>query len=279
MKGSFVLDKEKNTESKINSLAPFFFTVIFAVISAMLQTMTVLFSYESVAQVYKRGSALSVLSVVLMLAMCVAVSVMWKVQMKKSRTVSTGKNSYLSSLFGACSGLLVIISSIILYIEGSSKLNAQGAQTIKTISTLLMVTSLPCGAYLFISGIKKRLEKLLSILGFFPVIWTVICLLRIYFDNYSVINDPIRKILQISFAALMLAFLYEYMINMLGEGGVYYVVSTSVAVILGTASSISQMLLYFITKTVSAGEALLGISQMILCFYLIIKLYYNTAKN
>lgn len=273
------MDKEKNISNKINYSAPFFFTVIFAVISAMVQSLTVLFSYESVAQVYKRGSALSVLSVVLMLAMCAAASVMWIVKAKKNKLVSTGESSYLSVLFGICSGLFVVISSVVLYIEGMSDLNVQGVKTIKTISSLLMVTSLPCGAYLAVFGIKKKLEKLLSILGFFPVIWTVICLLRIYFENYSVINDPMKKLFQISFAFLMLAFLFEFKLSIFGEGGIYYTVSTSVAVILGTASSMSQMLLYFITKTVSVGEVLLGISQMIICLYLTVKLYNNTVKN
>ena len=151
---------------------------------------------------------------------------------------------------------------------------------IKTLSILLVILSLPAGIYLIRSATTRKTEdKLLSVLGFFPVLWLAVCLIRIYFDRTSAINDPVQLLLQLSLAAVMLYFLTELRSRVGKPGFRLRLAAGAAATLLGMASSVSTILPYFglgngvdersigIRTVVTRGELFLAVAELLMTLY------------
>ena len=249
----------------------YFLSIVFAVISVLLQALTVLFCYDPSMKVYKHGSALGPVSGVIIFIFVLAFSVMsiyvmGNLRKLKSLPPTSAVNAFISSSAGA----FAFLSSVLMWIQSRGM-----GGNVSTVSAAMMVLSVPAAAYFILSSLKSTRQSLLYGFGFFPVLWSASCLLRVYFDTGVAINDPVRVLFQVSFAAIMLTLLFELRTRLGKKGMPVYVALSGVSVILGLPAAVSMLILFAIPKTVRAAERLLCITQLLLCFHILTRLHTN----
>lgn len=268
LKGNRKLDN--NTSNKAEKALPlFFYTAIFAATAIVVQGMAVVFGYDPVMQVYKLGSVVGKASGFILFAEIVIFSLLSILMLRgKNKLVSLPDHSDVTAFLSAAAGCVIVASSFILFYESRRYFG-----NVHTVTSVMAILSIPAGASFILPILNKKSEGLISYFGFFPIIWASTCLLRIYFDVGAAINDPIRILFQVSFAAVMLALLFEQKVR-IGKGGtIPLIIFSGVAIILGLASVLSMTLLFIIPKTVTAGEILLSTSQLLICLDLFVKMY------
>jgi hypothetical protein len=251
------------------ALPLFFYTAIFAAIAIVIQGMAVIFGYDPSMQVYKTGFGIGKVSGFVLIAEIIVFTVITIFVLKgKTKLKAIPPSSDTSAFLSAAVGCIIIVSSLILFFETKTKMG-----TIRTITTAMAVLSLPSGIFFILSSLNKKHEVLMSYLGYLPILWSMTCLFRVYFDVGAAINDPIRNLFQISFAAIMLALLYEHKIRIGKSGTMPLIIFSGISIILGFASVLSMTLLFIIPKTVTTGEILLSASELFICLDLLAKMY------
>lgn len=241
---------------------------VFAVIGAFVQALAVLFGYDASMQVFKRNSAISASAtavLVLFSAVLAALSIAASVKYDKTRPVRAGA---FTSFLSVCGGCVALLSSLALLCEIGT-----GGGMFAAITIFLAVTSIFAGEYMVLSAVDViKSERVLTVMSFFPPIWAASCLMRMYFETGSAINDPVRVLLQLSLVFVMLSLLFETKMKIKGNGFAAFAATATVSLILCCSASVSTSLLYLITKTVSEGELLLSLSGLIISLRLITRL-------
>ena len=262
---------DKDTSNKTERALPlFFYTAVFAAIGIVVQGMAVVFGYDPVMQVYKLGSVIGKASGIVIFAEIIIFAVLSILMLRgKKMLTSLPEASDTSAFLSAAAGCVIIVSSFILFYEGRGYVG-----NVRTVTTAMTILSIPSGASFILPVLNnKKYNGLISYLGFFPIIWAATCLLRIYFDVGAAINDPIRILFQISFAAVMLALLFEQKVRVGKNGTKSLIIFSGIAIILGLPSVLSMTLLFIIPRTITAGEILLSASQLLICLDLFLKMY------
>ena len=132
----------------------------------------------------------------------------------------------------------------------------------------MTVLSIPTAAYLIISAVTKTEEKpALTALGFFPVLWTAVCLLRIYFDRTSAINNPVKIFSQMALSAVMLFFLSELRIRVGKPVLRVYLAFSGAAAMLGFSYSVSLIAAYLSGVGGLSGDVLLAVVILLCAVY------------
>ena len=171
------------------------------------------------------------------------------------------------AFFASVSGGLVLAYSVMTYLNRFEK--AGGS----LLPTLILIFSFPMAGYLIFTALsKKRCSRVLTGLGFFPVIWTSVCLLRIYFDRTSAINNPIKIFTQISLVAIMLYFLVELRFRVGRPSVGIYIALSSVASLLGISNSTSLLIAEFTSSEKLSNEVILSFAEFFISFYILMRL-------
>lgn len=259
----------KNNEKNLGPVLVSF-VAIFAAIGMILEACAVLFGYDPVLRVFKMDSKIAAASVAALFILSAAAIGLSIFVSKLGKMNSEAPESFASGTVAAIGGFAMIVTSVFFMFFGG---NMSGAQ--KMSSVILLALSVPSGLY-FILGTSKRDIKT-DILAFFPPIWYAICLIRMYFEAETAINDPIRILLQVSLVSIMLALMYELKLRVKGTGKLMFTVTASLSVILECASAVAVFLLYFTVKIGTAADLFLAISSLGIVMYLISKLsgYYK----
>ncbi len=259
-----------------NNLGPglIAFTVILSVIGMIFETAAILFGYDPTMRVFKLGSKIASASVaalfilsIAMISIAICVGKLGKMRAKTS-------NSGLADVLSSIGGFAMAASSVFFLVESW---NATGPLKIFTI--ILVLVSAPTALYFFL-GTENNDTKT-TVLSFFPPIWNATCLVRLYFDSETAINDPVRILLQITLVTVMLALMYELKLHIKGTGKLMFTVTASLATILACSSFASVMILFVIVKVGSAADVLLSAGTLLISLYLLMRLngYYKLKKE
>ena len=249
----------------------YFFVLIFTVLAVLVQSLAVLFGYDASMNVYKHGSILGTASGITVFVLVAIYSALAFLVMRRLRGLKgLPPTSTVNAFISAAGGVFITLSSVVMWLQSRSV-----GGNVSNVSAMMMIFSIPAAAYFIMSALKGTRQGLLYGLGFFPVLWAVACLLRVYFDVGTAINDPIRVTFQVSFAAIMLSLLFELRTRLGKRGTTVYVIFSGIAVIIGLPSVVSMLILFVIPKTVSAAELLLCIAQLLLCLHILLRLHTN----
>ena len=260
----------KDTSVKTGKALPlFFYTATFTAIGMFFQAMAVVFGYDPVMQVFKSESTIGTISCAILFAECIIYAILSIFLLKGNKQLPQNPLvSDASAFFSTVAGCVMIVSSVMLFIETGAV-----SENVRTITTTMTVLSIPAGISFILSSLNQSLNKILSYLGFFPVLWAATCLLRIYFDTGAAINDPIRILFQISFVVVMLALLFEQKVRVGKKGTLPLIIFSGIAVILGCAAVLSMTVLFFIPRTVTIGEVLLAASELLICLNFFVNMF------
>ncbi len=268
--------------------------LILTVIGLALQTCALLFGYDADKGVWLLRHALGPASgwflaagVLILLLLAVA-----SVSSEREKTPDcVSPCSTAPAFFAAMSGGLCLAASVFLTVSAFRAIKSATASTlprlvtIRAVSLVMLILAIPTAAYLVLSAMTRRSDlPLLKALGFFPVLFLAVCLLRIYFDVTSAINDPMKLLLQLSLAALMLAFLAELRSLVGKPGRRFRLASAAAALLLGVASSGSMLALEIRSLASSApgllqNEFLLAVTELFLSFYFAGRLLAMTGRD
>ena len=104
--------------------------------------------------------------------------------------------------------------------------------------------------------------------------------MRLYFDRTSAINDPMMILLQLSLAALMLAFMMEERIRVGKKGFCLLMTLSAIGVLLGSSASVSMIVFRLNGGSLTGGEVMLSVTELILSLYFFARLteYALSAK-
>ena len=252
--------------------------LLFTLLGTVGQSLALRFGYDCFYGVYRTDSSIGTVVAWCLFAFVILLSSALLILPKDKQPDEIAPCGNGLAFFSSVGGVASICTSLLVFLD---VMQQNGA--IKTLSLLLLLFSLPTGAYLILSALsQKKEDKLLTVLGFFPVIWLALCLVRIYFDRTSAINDPMQILLQISLAAIMLYFLTELRARVGKPGSRLRLVAGMTATLLGSASSVSIIFLYISLQNgkngssllgfrtvITRGECMLAVFELLLSFYII----------
>ena len=250
------------------------FTAIFAVIGMIFETVAILFGYDANMRVFKLGSKVGTASVAALFILSIATVTLAICTGKLAKMRTRTRNSSFGDVIASVGGFAMAASSVMFLIESW---NSTGA--LKVFTVILVVLSVPVALY-FLLGTEKR-DRLTTFLSFFPPIWNAACLVRLYFDSETAINDPVRILLQVTLVAVMLALMYDLKLRTMETGKIMFTVTASLATVLACSSFMSIMLLFVIVKVGSIARILLSASLLLMSLYLLLRLngYYKPIKE
>lgn len=243
-------------------------SAVFAVICMFFQVLAVLFGYDASMQVFKRNSAISVSSVAVLFVFSAVLIGLSIAASRRHDKTCPARIGGVASFLSVCGGCAMLLSSLVLLCEIG---NGRGA--FAAITLFLAISSILAGEYMVLSAVDviKR-ERALTLMSLFPPIWAAACLMRMYFETGSAINDPVRVLSQLSLVFVMLSLLFETKMKIKGCGFASFAATATVSLILSCSALVSTSLLYLVTKTVSVGELLLSLSELIISLCLITRL-------
>ena len=268
--------KDRSTETATKRKKGYLLlSLVFAVLGMIGQTVVVLYGYDASMRVFRQNSVLGTLVGWGLFLMCaVLLSALFTL---KGRGGRFAESDHLTAFFSALGGGVLPVASLVIAIECQTS-----GGSLATVSALMAAFSLPSGAYLLLQAFRSGSEKrrtLLTVFGFFPVLWGITALLRLYFDNTSAINDPLRLLLQCALIAVMLAFLSELKMRVGKKGEPLFYAASGAALVLSSAAAVSQVILRVVVTTVPTGEFLLSITALCLSLYLFVRMWQLTKPT
>ena len=258
-------------------------TAVTAVVAALAHTAVLLFSYDSSLGVYIYNGYSPVMFIAgtvigLAAVIIAAVSVPSGACGIERVPVCGTAEAFFAAMAGAAIFAYSVMNCIAAIIEIIRNLppnssisviiSAILSNTTAVLWIIMTLLSIPTAAYLIISAVTKTEEKpALTALGFFPVLWTAVCLLRIYFDRTSAINNPVKIFSQMALAAVMLFFLSELRIRVGKPVLRVYLAFSGAAAMLGFSYSVSLIAAYLSGVGGLPGDVLLAVVILLCAVY------------
>lgn len=258
-------------------------TAVTAVVAALAHTAVLLFSYDSSLGVYIYNGYSPVMFIAgtvigLAAVIIAAVSVPSGACGIERVPVCGTAEAFFAAMAGAAIFAYSVMNCIATIIEIIRNLppnssisviiSAILSNTTAVLWIIMTLLSIPTAAYLIISAVTKTEEKpALTALGFFPVLWTAVCLLRIYFDRTSAINNPVKIFSQMALAAVMLFFLSELRIRVGKPVLRVYLAFSGAAAMLGFSYSVSLIAAYLSGVGGLSGDVLLAVVILLCAVY------------
>lgn len=258
-------------------------TAVTAVVAALAHTAVLLFSYDSSLGVYIYNGYSPVMFIAgtvigLAAVIIAAVSVPSGACGIERVPVCGTAEAFFAAMAGAAIFAYSVMNCIAAIIEIIRNLppnssisviiSAILSNTTAVLWIIMTLLSIPTAAYLIISAVTKTEEKpALTALGFFPVLWTAVCLLRIYFDRTSAINNPVKIFSQMALAAVMLFFLSELRIRVGKPVLRVYLAFSGAAAMLGFSYSVSLIAAYLSGVGGLSGDVLLAVVILLCSVY------------
>ena len=240
-----------------------------AVLGTVLQTIAMMVSYEGKIGVYRADSVMgTVAGWVLFVLSAVLLGGCLTLPRSFSRDLRaipdcTGAPSFLAAM-GGCAMIAFTALSFIDTKDGS---------TITSLLLLQLLISIPGGLYLIFAAMNRQQGKVLTALSFFPTLWLALSLMRLFFDRSSAINNPMKILLQLSLAAIMLSFMAEARIRVGKYAARFLVGISAVATVLGVSSAVSMMIYRLNGGYLLNSEIMTAVIELILSLYLATRLY------
>ena len=167
----------------------------------------------------------------------------------------------------AMCGFMMLASLLLGFIYPSQ--TATATQLAGIFSVLLKVFSIPAALYFFsLLFTSEGSYAAKTVLGFFPILWCILNLMCIYFDQSTPINNPIRVLSQVVMIAVMAYFLLEQRFRIGKPAAKAYFVFANIAVFLIVMTIIPEIVLTFSGKWQASSETAALLSQI--CFGLYI---------
>lgn len=258
-------------------------TAVTAVVAALAHTAVLLFSYDSSLGVYIYNGYSPVMFIAgtvigLAAVIIAAVSVPSGACGIERVPVCGTAEAFFAAMAGAAIFAYSVMNCIAAIIEIIRNLppnssisviiSAILSNTTAVLWIIMTLLSIPTAAYLIISAVTKTEEKpALTALGFFPVLWMAVCLLRIYFDRTSAINNPVKIFSQMALAAVMLFFLSELRIRVGKPVMRVYLAFSGAAAMLGFSYSVSLIAAYLSGVGGLSGDVLLAVVILLCAVY------------
>ena len=259
---------------KIASIIYLLVTAVIAGVAVIFQNILVEHYYESGTGLYKAGTVAPeafwvyiVISVLVMVAFTVALG-------KDNCSKEMGGSSFLTGIISFCSAGVIIYSGISffmakreVFIPGSTE------QIIYYFKMLGSVVALFAGLYYFLVAFSgKTKSKFLSGFSFFPMIWTWLYLLSMYFDHSLRMNSPLRVLQQVALISLLLYQLLETRAY-LGKGKPFFMtLLTGTTVVLISPAFIPQLFECINNREKISTDMLNYIYFGLMVFYIIFRM-------
>ena len=220
-------------------------TFVFAALGVIGQTLVICYGYDTYLRVYAFHNPLGLIVNGCLAAFFLILLILALTFPKGDSPDPIPPCGNGLALSASLSGVAMICASFLMLLDSKGSIGP-----VRTFSLLLILLSLPAGCYGIRSALTRKADdRLLTVLGFFPVLWLGACLIRIYFDRTSAINDPVQIILQLSLAAIMLYFLTELRARVGKPAFRLRLLAGAAAILLGSAASVSINVLYVIDHT------------------------------
>lgn len=239
-------------------LTLFWISLLIGVVLAAVQTVLYFFCFEEEAFAYTYGIWYPTVLHWGMVAVTAVLLVASLVTVKKDAAVTLAEPNRSITFFALLCGFFFAVSVLIRLIYSVSGLSTE--MTAQEIA--LIVCAIPCAAYFLMIALSRNPSRTLTaFLGFFPVVWCIINAFILYFDTATPHTSPVRRILYVTLAGVMLYLVAElrYVLDM-GKPRQYLITGITVIPVL-LAASVSN------TVMVAAGRRTVG-ADSVFCFIL-----------
>lgn len=191
---------------KLNARIFILITVLLALTCTALRTVAMYTSFDTDIGYFK-GGALSTASDIISLVSIIAIIVLAMLTPKSTVTVSDLNriNTPFAYMQLGNAALLIVGSIIFLILYMQSK---------SVLDLLLVISGIPAAVYFVTSYLyKKEIIKISATtvagLGMLVILWALLCIAHVYFDNFVQMNSPIKNSIQFGFLSIMISMLAD----------------------------------------------------------------------
>lgn len=257
----------------------FVFALIIGAAIAIAQTVMLYQYYDVSAHLFVTGAEkITSIFYIFVFIIIVAFFTIFIAARKNVKTLPelpkmTNPLMFISAMCG-----FMVLASAVLSIIYPSQAASQSATLAGVFSMLLKIISIPTALYFFsliFSSKDSYIAK--TVFGFFPILWCILNLMCIYFDQSTPINNPIRILSQVVMIAIMAYFLLEQRFRIGRSSVKAYFTFANIAVFLIIITAIPEIILTFSGKWQTSVETISLLSEI--CFGLYISARILSFKN
>lgn len=178
-----------------------------------------------------------------------------------NKSFSKQKNLFL---YAFCGFAVLAVTAFEFIIPSVSKV---GNGTL--IPVLFRISGIPFAAFFFSLIAKgKNAKKVQTVLGFFPIIWCVLKLICIYFDQTTPIGDPVKIMTQVTFVSVVCYFLAEQRVRIDKPMPRTFFVISNIAEFFLLFTAIPEVILTFIGSWPASSSTILVVMKLALAGYI-----------
>ncbi|MBR5322022.1 MAG: hypothetical protein IKU48_00550 [Clostridia bacterium] len=162
------------------------------------------------------------------------------------------RGTFITAITALLSAGTVAFCSISFFMDKSkiSLITGVNLDTVEKIKTACAVVGfLAAVYYFFVAFSGENKSNFITFLSFFPVIWTLLLLMCLYFDRSGVINSPIKVLKQVALIVFMLYSLFEARASLGKSKPIIYFVFSNLAVIFLSAAFVPEII-YILRGTI-----------------------------
>jgi len=149
--------------------------------------------------IYAVLSALLILTVVFSLRFDIVPKEM------KTGTVNT-------SIVSGLAAIALVYASILFLMNGMQPYYAPGTSEamVRNLELVASIVAFPAALYYMLTAFSGKVRaKATAYLSFFPIVWTLMFVMSMYFDRTTLINSPVKSLQQFAWVVFMIYQLYE----------------------------------------------------------------------
>lgn len=220
-------------ENKIIAWIYALLTVVVAGVATAFRFVLEKYYIESGTGMYKIGTSTPDAFNLFLIVSVIVLAAMLFMFRRDSLSGSLCAIPVVTSIIAAACAVALIFSGVIYLMQIKNGLMVGfGGQLIHKIKLAGAVVAFPAGVYYFLSVLSgKTVTKTLSGFSFFPLIWTWLYLLSVYFDHTAEMSTPTRVLSEIALIALMIYQLMETRALVGKAKPMFYLLAASLAVV------------------------------------------------
>lgn len=235
------------TKKKLTTLL-----LVFSVLSAILSVISRIYltytKLDSEFGVYQRGATIVTVYHIILVLVCIAILVVALAFTKNVSRDYFPSTSAGTTFTASVTAFLLLASLFIsLYYIVVQK------SPVLAFDAVELLISFPTIIFFLRAGVSKTKNSVLTaFLSFCPILWSTVCVIRVYFDSSILMTSPNRIMNQIAFIAAMLYFLTESRIHLGISNNRFHVATAAVTPILLLTSAVPNLVC---AKLLSIGES------------------------
>ena len=223
-----------------------FLTAIIAIIAVMFQYILYENYYEVDTGVYIHGAKTPVAFYIFIFIAVILMATPALIFRKDLLSSELKRGTFLTAVTALLSAGAIAFVSVSFFMNKNkiAMITDPTLNTVEKLKTACAVVGILVAFYYFAVAFSgKSKSNFITFLSFFPVIWTLLFLMCLYFDRSGVINNPVKVLRQVALIVFMMYTLFESRASLGKSKPIIYFILSNLAVVFLSVAFIPEVIL------------------------------------